>query len=65
MKTFDNSNLVAINVNQEKSLACVNRFKKNRISEESTFQQFQIVDRFPVLVELDRNYDTTKTKQES
>ena len=55
MKTFDNSNLVAINANQKNQLACVNKFKK-RISEESTF---------PIHVELDRNYDTTKTKQES
>ena len=64
MKTFDNSNLVAINANQKNSLACVNKFKK-RISEESTFQVLQIVDRFPIHVELDSNYDTTKTKQES
>ena len=46
MKTFDNSNLVAINANQKNSLACLNKLKKKnfRRSYISAIIDCQVID---------------------
>ena len=63
MKTFDNSNLVAINVNQINSLACVNRFKKREFQKNLHFSNSRsLIDSLSLQNQIEKRYYQDRTR---